>query len=32
MRILDCYFVNYVENEIKRVSKEEINNLESIIP
>lgn len=32
MRILDCYFVNYVETEIKKIPKEEVNNLETIIP
>lgn len=32
MRILDCYFVNYIESEIKKVPKEEVTNLESMIP
>src|SRR3569833_316426 len=32
MRILDCYFVNYIETEIKRITKDEIQNLESMIP
>jgi dynein heavy chain len=30
-RIIDCYFSTYVENEIKKISKEELNNLESMI-
>jgi hypothetical protein len=32
MRILDCYFSPYIETEIKKITKEEILNLESIIP
>ena len=28
MKILDCYFSRYIENEIKRVSKDDIANLE----
>mmetsp|Transcript_9667 Transcript_9667/g.9378 ORF Transcript_9667/g.9378 Transcript_9667/m.9378 type:complete len:296 (+) Transcript_9667:1687-2574(+) len=32
MRILDCYFSPYVENEIKRISKDEIAKLETMIP
>lgn len=28
MRILECFFANYVESEIKKVPKEEILNLE----
>ena len=31
MRILECYFANYVESEIKKISKDEINNLDSMI-
>jgi len=31
MRILDCYFVNYIETEIKKITKEDINNLEGMI-
>ena len=31
MRILECFFANYVESEIKKVPKEEIANLESMI-
>jgi dynein heavy chain len=31
MRIMDCYFVNYIETEIKRISKDDIINLESMI-
>jgi dynein heavy chain len=31
MRILDCFFANYIESEIKKITKEEINNLESMI-
>lgn len=31
MRILDSYFSAYVESEIKKISKDEINNLESMI-
>ena len=30
-RIIDCYFSSYMENEIKKISKEELNNLESMI-
>src|SRR3569833_1626104 len=30
-RILDCYFVNYIETEIKKITKEDINNLEGMI-
>ena len=30
-RILDCYFSNYVETELKRISKDEITNLEGMI-
>ena len=30
-RIIDCYFSPYVENEIKKISKEELNNLDSMI-
>ena len=32
MRILDTYFANYVENEIKKITKEDIKNLEEMIP
>lgn len=32
MRILDCYFSAYVESEVKRVSKDDITNLETFIP
>ncbi len=31
MRILECFFASYVESESKKVSKEEISNLESMI-
>ena len=31
MRILDCYFSGYVETEIKKIPKEEIANLDSMI-
>jgi dynein heavy chain len=31
MRILDCYFVNYIESEIKKISKDDITNLEGMI-
>ena len=31
MRIIDCYLSGYVENELKRITKEEIQNLDSII-
>ena len=31
MRILDCYFVNYVETEIKKIPKDDILNLETMI-
>jgi dynein heavy chain len=31
MRIIDCYFSNYVETEIKRVTKDQIAELESMI-
>lgn len=31
MRILDSYFSSYVENEIKKITKDEIANLESMI-
>jgi dynein heavy chain len=30
-RIIDCFFSPYVENEIKKISKEELNNLDSMI-
>lgn len=30
-RIIDCYFSSYMENEIKKISKEELNNLESMV-
>ena len=30
-RIIDCYFSPYVENEIKKINKEEIMNLDSMI-
>ena len=32
MRILDCYFVSYIESELKKISKDDIQNLESMIP
>ena len=32
MRILDCYFANYVETEIKRVTKDDIASLETVLP
>lgn len=32
MRILETYFANYIETEIKKISKDEIQNLESMIP
>ena len=31
MRILDCFFSNYVESEIKRITKDDIANLETMI-
>lgn len=31
MRILECFFASYVETEIKKISKDEISNLESMI-
>lgn len=31
MRIIDCYFSPYVENEIKKITKEELQNLDSMI-
>lgn len=31
MRILECFFASYVETEIKKVTKEEIANLENMI-
>jgi dynein heavy chain len=31
MRLLDCFFANYIESEIKKVTKDEIANLESMI-
>jgi len=31
MRILECFFASYVESEIKKISKDEIGNLESMI-
>ena len=31
MRILECFFASYVETEIKKVTKEEVANLESMI-
>src|SRR5436309_1403934 len=32
MRILDTYFVNYVESEIKKINKDDITILETVIP
>ena len=32
MRILECYFTNYIENELKKVTKDDIANLETMIP
>lgn len=31
MRIIDCFLANYIESEVKKVPKEEIANLESMI-
>lgn len=31
MRILDCYFSPYIETEIKKITKEEIMNLDLMI-
>ena len=31
MRILDCFFAPYIETEIKKITKDEILNLESMI-
>lgn len=31
MRILECFFASYIETEIKKVTKDEIANLESMI-
>jgi dynein heavy chain len=31
-RILDCYFSNYIESEMKKVNKDDIATLESMIP
>ena len=31
MRILDCFFVNYVESEIKKITKDDVANLETMI-
>jgi len=31
MRILDCYFAEYVETEIKRITAEEVEELETIL-
>ena len=31
MRILECFFANYVESEIKKISKDDIQNLENMI-
>jgi dynein heavy chain len=31
MRILDCYFVNYIESEVKKITKDDISNLETMI-
>jgi dynein heavy chain, axonemal len=31
MRILDCFFVSYVESEIKKITKDDIMGLESMI-
>jgi dynein heavy chain len=31
MRIIDCFFANYIETEVKKVPKDEITNLESMI-
>lgn len=30
-RLINCFFNNYIESEVKRVSKEELDNLESQI-
>lgn len=31
MRIIDCFFANYIESELKKVTKDEITNLETQI-
>jgi dynein heavy chain len=31
MRIIDCYFSNYIENEVKRITKDQIAELESML-
>lgn len=31
MRILDCFFSPYIETEIKKITKDEILNLEGMI-
>jgi dynein heavy chain len=31
MRIIDCFLANYIETEVKKVPKEEISNLETMI-
>ena len=31
MRILDCYFANYIEGEVRKVTIEEIEDLENSI-
>ena len=31
MRILDCYFVDYIETEVKKVTPEDIEDLEQSI-
>lgn len=31
MRIIDCFFANYIETEVKKVPKDEITNLENMI-
>ena len=31
MRILDCYFADYIENEIRRVSPEEVEEMEAML-
>jgi len=31
MRIIDCFFTPYIESEVKKITKEEIQSLENMI-
>lgn len=31
MRILDCYFADYIENELRKIQPEEVEELETML-